>query len=676
MEGYLWKERYYCTESRKGKARLRYCILDEEEGTVSFKQKKEEVACHKSVHLDEISHVLKFGDHGFLVLFRHVATSEKSGSAFLFKVPVEGIVDDLTQAETRERWVEKLVKNINGKNDGLDLMIRNKESIHSKYKVTFSPSSLLGTGMCGDVRLIERKSDKKPFAMKTISLSGRTGDSLGALRREIDILKSLDHPHIARVHQIFIEPKLYCRLVLDLCQGGELFHRMKTKGHFTERYTAKLITTMLKALNYLHSNLIVHRDLKLENWLFWQPEVSPDDEDADIALVDFGLSRRLRSLDEEMLKQVGTCYYVAPEVLEGRYKGTSCDLWSLGVICFMLISGHAPFESSRDAEITRMVKEDPVPDIYSTSSNSVWAEVSTEGKDFVMKLLEKNPEKRLDTKQALEHPWIVNILNEQHSIHRRPSKTHKVNDSILESLRNFTKYKEFKRLAMECIAFSLDHNEIKNLTDLFEEIDTDNDGYIGLEELVSALKDHDNLDREEITKIFNALDEEQSGRVHVNEFVAGALQARYHLEANFLDEAFSRLDVCDKGEITLEDIQRVLGKCATNERINAIWEQLRGSGDSKKPVTRLEFLQFMRTDGEDKVREFRRASKTPKQDPVGQNMSEVELVQLKLKGSGKPFASSASSSGRSSNIRGGFRRMRNKVFGNRRSGIKPKETST
>lgn len=644
MEGYLWKRRFYQNGKKKGVLRQRYCLLDIGNEVICFKTKKEEEKVHKHVELEEISCVLEFGDHGFIVVMRHVATHEACGAAFLFEVAVDGQFEGCDQQQSRDKWVGALKGMVNSINTGLDLVIKKNESIHAKYKLSAGPRTLLGTGMSGDVRLIQRKSDDKSFAMKTIRLSNITPARLGSLRREIDILKSLDHAHIARLQETYMEPRLYCRFVLELCEGGELFHRLNSRGHFSERYAGKLLATMLKALNYLHVNMIVHRDLKLENWLFRKPELATCTsssgkgdcaecgcitcEDADLALIDFGLSRRIRSNEEEMRKKVGTSYYVAPEVLSECYTGTTCDMWSVGVIGFMLLSGHAPFDAATDEKITQKIKCEAVPDIENVKENSVWFNISPECKSFMKCILEKDPKKRLTAKQALCHPWIENILNLNHTIHTEMYDTgHVINDSVLERLKNFTKYKEVKRLAMEVIAFSLNHNEIKELTDLFEEIDTDHDGYIQLEELVTALKDYDNLDRAEIELIFNALDEEHNGKVHVNEFVAGALQAKYHLDEHFLQEAFERLDVGKKGKVTIEDLKRVLGRSGNEERILKIWEQ---SGLAEKSHTEEisfnEFLIFMRTDGEKEVQDYRKQSKTLKLDQV--EMSELQLAEL------------------------------------------------
>lgn len=639
MEGYLWKHRYYGVEStKKIKIRQRYVVYDDKLGVLEFRTDANSPKIHKSVPLHEFQQIVEYGDHGFILQLRHLATHELSGAKFVFQVEENGIEKGLTQAETRDKWVRLLKDKIDSKNNGLDLCKRATQSIHHKYNIlSRTPKCLLGKGLSGDVWKVSRKSDNKMFALKTISLTNITRAQMGALRREIDIMKSLDHPHIAKLQATYIEPKMNVRLIIDLCEGGELFRRLNRRGYFSERYAGKLLTTMLKALNYLHLNNIVHRDLKLENWLFRNKEVPGSDyEDADIALIDFGLSKQFRSKEEKIMKRVGTYYYMAPEVIAGEYYGSTCDMWSLGVIAFMLLSGRAPFDSAKDDdnEIIEKVKNAPIPNIMNPSEkDAIWRKISDQCKDFVLCLLTREPEDRLTARQALDHPYIQQFLNlepeEDVSVKKRDTQcTHKVDDSTLECLRNFAKYKELKRLTMEVIAFSLSHSEIKDLIGLFERIDNDHDGYIGLDELAAALQDHDNIDQDEIKEIFHALDEEHNGRVHVSEFVAGALQAKYHLDENLLQEAFSRIDTGQKGNVTLDDLKNLLGRSGNQERIEEIWSQSGLANKSKtEAISFEEFLHFMRTDGESQTQALRRGS-------GGQKVvekSELEALKERLK---------------------------------------------
>jgi calcium-dependent protein kinase len=166
------------------------------------------------------------------------------------------------------------------------------------------------------------------------------------LNYEIDILKNLDHPNILRLYEVF-EDKKYIYLVTEFCQGGELFDEIIARGKFNERDAAVIIKQLLSAISYCHSKKVSHRDLKPENILI------DNKETLQIKLIDFGTSQRFE--DEENMELVlGTAYYIAPEVLKGHYD-EKCDIWSIGVILYILLSGEPPFPGSDDKEILKSV---------------------------------------------------------------------------------------------------------------------------------------------------------------------------------------------------------------------------------------------------------------------------------------------------------------------------------
>uniref|UniRef100_A0A7S3LIP2 Calmodulin n=1 Tax=Aplanochytrium stocchinoi TaxID=215587 RepID=A0A7S3LIP2_9STRA len=592
LKGYLRKSRF---DAKHAKPRTRFVVLDSKREELCFHE-KEGKHCYKKIPFEEIERVVEFEEKSFILTMREVATSEKSGSSQRF---------DCADEKERNEWIKALELKINGDTSGLVLTLSaQRTSIHSKYDCSVGPArgrcNILGTGMSGDVRRITRLSDGHAFAMKTVNLTGVNAYKVASLRREIDILKSLDHPHISRLHETFIEQNLCVRLVMELCEGGELYARLLKKKKFSESYTCRLITKMLKALNYLHQNHIVHRDLKLENWLFRHEESKDVPEDDDIVLIDFGLSNKYKDENEKMTKKVGTCYYVAPEVLNGSYSGGECDMWSLGVICFMLLSGKAPFDGRNDEEVRRAILKGDPPKM----PKSRWNRISDEGKDFVMKLLERDVCKRLTAEQALKCEWISSGLERDDSIHAH------LEDSILSNLKQYSKYHELKRLAMEVIAFSLDHDEIKDLTDLFEEIDQNGCGTITFEDLFRTLRENSNISEDEVRTIFDAMDEGGMGRIHVSEFVAGALQAKYHNDETILAQTFNRFDTDRNGKITVDDLKHLLGNLATEERIERIMREFKTVNQcTDSEITFDDFIKFMRTDGEKDVDAYNARSK-------------------------------------------------------------------
>lgn len=168
------------------------------------------------------------------------------------------------------------------------------------------------------------------------------------LRYEIDILKNLDHPNILRLYEVFEDNK-HIFLVTEYCDGGELFDEILLRQRFEEKDAAPIMKQLLSAINYCHKQKVCHRDLKPENVLLDSGDKST------IKLIDFGTSQVFEN-EEKMELVLGTAYYIAPEVLAGKYD-EKCDIWSIGVILYILLSGEPPFFGNNDAEIIQKVKK-------------------------------------------------------------------------------------------------------------------------------------------------------------------------------------------------------------------------------------------------------------------------------------------------------------------------------
>lgn len=235
-------------------------------------------------------------------------------------------------------------------------------------------------------------------AVKVMNVDRVTSYYLRKLHTEISILKEVDHPNIIKLHEVFFGRRSVY-LVTDLCRGGELFELLssgKNQGFvFREDRAASLLRDMLRAVKYLHSKGIVHRDLKLENFLF-----EGDSSTSPLVLIDFGLSKHFDS-HERMRQRVGSCYYTAPEVLSGDYD-YRCDLWSLGVICYMLLSGTPPFggKTPDDIHNSTLTKSLNFPE-------RAFRHVSKVSIDFLTRLLVKDPSMRMTADEALQHPFIA-----------------------------------------------------------------------------------------------------------------------------------------------------------------------------------------------------------------------------------------------------------------------------
>jgi calcium/calmodulin-dependent protein kinase I len=266
--------------------------------------------------------------------------------------------------------------------------------IDKYYTVT---PDVLGQGYFAVVKVgIDKKTGEK-VAVKLVNKS--LVEKEETLANEIDILGSIDHPNVVSMKAIFdTEDTLF--IVMELMEGGELYEEIVKRKTFTEKDAAEIVRQLCEALAYLHERGIVHRDLKLENLLLKKKG------GLEIKLADFGLSKLYSG--QALQTACGTPFYVAPDVLMGTGYGPAVDMWSVGVLLYVLLSGRLPFAADSDAELFRLI----------IAGNLVWKSpqfdaVSSEAKDLIKKLINTEPEQRWSAKQAIEHPWVKKLATDK-----------------------------------------------------------------------------------------------------------------------------------------------------------------------------------------------------------------------------------------------------------------------
>ena len=254
----------------------------------------------------------------------------------------------------------------------------------------------LGKGKFGLVKLGINKQTKEKFAVKIMNKNNMDSSDLELVRTEIEILKICQHPYIIKLYDIF-ENVDYIYIIMEYCSGGDLFSFLKERNFILkEEKVVVIIYKLCKAVYYVHSYGIAHRDIKPDNVL-----LTSQSEDSDIRLMDFGLSK-IVGPDQKCTEPYGTLTYCAPEIILDKPYIKTVDSWSIGVMTFLMLSGSLPFSGKSEHEIAKNV-------VYSKldfTKKPIWNEISKEAKDFLSKLLEKDLKKRIDMKTALEHPWF------------------------------------------------------------------------------------------------------------------------------------------------------------------------------------------------------------------------------------------------------------------------------
>ena len=286
-----------------------------------------------------------------------------------------------SEEDEYKKWIENLK------------IATNYTNLNDLYEITKN----LGKGKYGLIKLGKNKKTNKEVAIKILCKTNMRNDQLSLIKTEIDILKICHHKNIIHLYDIF-ENENFFYIIMEYCSGGDLFSYLeRNKFHIPERQSCKIIYKILNALSYLHSFGIIHRDIKSENILI----TYNNDEEFDIRINDFNLSRILGP-GEFCNETCGTLSYVAPEILLKKKYNKLVDSWSLGVTCYLLISGSLPFDHPlNDKEIIRKtIYEQP------NFRYGIWEKVSNECINFISKLLEKNPKKRMTINEALEHEWI------------------------------------------------------------------------------------------------------------------------------------------------------------------------------------------------------------------------------------------------------------------------------
>lgn len=253
-------------------------------------------------------------------------------------------------------------------------------------------SSLLGKGAFGKVKKAIVKANNEQRAVKMIDKLTLDEPERVRLKYEIDILKNLNHPNIVRLYEVY-ENKSNIFLVTELCDGCELFEEITSRRVFAENEAAVVTKQILQAMAYCHGRNVAHRDLKPENILI---DVN---NRGSIKVIDFGTSHYYGKPNAVMHQMYGTPYYIAPEVLQGNYNN-KCDLWSIGVMLYIMLCGSPPFNGS-DEQIIAKVKKGTWD-----FRGQAWDSISDEAKDLVKKLMEKDIDRRLTAVEALEHDWI------------------------------------------------------------------------------------------------------------------------------------------------------------------------------------------------------------------------------------------------------------------------------
>jgi calcium-dependent protein kinase len=451
--------------------------------------------------------------------------------------------DNIGEEFILEEWEVYNDKNKNIDNSvkfDKDLLI--SEANKDPYE-EYKEIKMLGEGSYGQVFLVNHKVIGATRAMKIIQkVEDVDENNVLEILNEINVLKKIDHPNIIKIFECYMQKGNYY-LVTEYCSGGELFE-LVNNTKFTEVQVAYLMYQLFSSINYCHKMKIIHRDLKPENILITKNE----NNFIDIKVCDFGTSQIFKKGDIQK-ETIGSLYYVAPEVINKNYN-FKCDLWSCGIIMYILLTNKLPFGGSSDEEI--------ITNILSGLYNETRLKnCSPETKELISLLLEKDINIRINAETALNHKFfqkykvkeMFNEIKDQNKI-----------DKFVNNLKNYKR----KSILQETTIAYLVHNfpdmeQINDACKLFNKIDLNDNGQITLNDFhigLSLVLENRNiyLKDDEFVEIFANLDANNDNYLGYEDFVRGVIDKNELLNDKILEYAFKHFDKSNNGYITIKEI--------------------------------------------------------------------------------------------------------------------------
>ncbi|KAF8398387.1 hypothetical protein HHK36_017314 [Tetracentron sinense] len=448
----------------------------------------------------------------------------------------------------------------------------------------------LGRGEFGITYLCTDKSSGDVFACKSISKKKlRTAVDIEDVRREVEIMKHMPkHPNIVSLKDTY-EDDNAVHIVMELCEGGELFDRIVARGHYTERAAAFVTRTIVEVVQMCHRHGVMHRDLKPENFLFGNKK-----ESAPLKAIDFGLSVFFKP-GERFTEIVGSPYYMAPEVLKRNY-GQEVDVWSAGVILYILLCGVPPFWAETEQGVAQAIirsvidfKRDP------------WPKVSDNAKDLVKRMLDPDPKQRLTAQEVLDHPWLQNA---------KKAPNVPLGETVRARLKQFSVMNKLKKRALRVVADHLSVEEVAGIKEGFQMMDTNNKGKISLEELrVGLQKLGQQISDPDLQILMEAADVDGDGFLDCGEFVAISVHIRKMGNDEHLRKAFAFFDQNQSGYIEIEELRDALAdEVDTNSEavINAIMQDVDTDKDGRISYDEFAVMMKAGTDWRKASRQYSR----------------------------------------------------------------------
>ena len=454
----------------------------------------------------------------------------------------------------------------------------NKETFLLKSNGTLAKKYLklkdIGKGTYSKIYTVQNKTNFKVYCCKEI-LKSKISDLI-KFKNDINILSKAEHPNLIRFYEIF-EDERHLSIIMENCTGDQLFlHILKRLANgetFSEKEAVPIFKQLMSAVSFCHSQGICHKDIKPENILFLNNK-----PDSPIKILDFGLSKifgEIRPLmkgnkmeKNVMSARVGTAYYMSPEAIQGNYDN-KCDIWSCGVILYIMLCGYPPFDGETEHDIFKAItrKKFSFPE-------EEWKIISDDAKDLIKHMI-CDADKRFNAESVLNHQWVEKCA---------PNAKESLANYNSNSLSNYNKLYKLTKFIIEFISSRIGECNINHLKTIFEEMDTNKDGTLTLNEIkegINKMSEIANLEEEEKEEMLKLFDTEKQVRIEYNEFIAACMEQKSYLREEYLLDVFMMLDLDGSGKISKPEIKFALSGDLDDETLEKLIQEFDLNGDGE-----------------------------------------------------------------------------------------------
>jgi len=422
----------------------------------------------------------------------------------------------------------------------------------------FTKKRTLGKGASCEVSHVVRKEDKVHFAMKQMEREDKWNPIL--FTQEVDLLTALKHPNILRYRDCYMDNKNFY-VCTELCTGGELFDKIKLIKKFTEKDAATILRTIIDAIAHCHKKNIVHRDLKPENIVY------ADDDQKELVIIDFGDAKKIE--DDKVYEDfVGTAFYLAPECTRNRkgWELKASDMWTIGVIAYVLMTGRPPFYGRGNKEILKKIVRCKL-----TFPSNV--KLSGEAISFITSLIKKNTADRLTAEEALKHPFLNAAASDK-----------EISEHVLKQLGNYQSQCKLKKVLVRMLANQMTEDDHLQISSAFDELDKDGNGFVDVAELTEYIAKESNIPKDEAerraSQYISSLDQDGDGFISREEFTDGRLSKKIQEEKEIMKH-FKEIDKDKDGYITQDELATLFNNTLSRSLIKAMIEEIDSDNDGK-----------------------------------------------------------------------------------------------